>query len=115
MSIPWMAKKSFMTGYNFGHNTIGPALGRIKAMEDDDEDGNPSVDKDYIMVMDKMNSLMDFQSRRIAMHNMPGLDELLGQSFHGGPPGFILKRVTTKHTLGEVNNSTAGVIPSLLS
>lgn len=105
-----MAKKSFMTGYNFGHNVLGPAIGKIKAMESDDDESGIKVDKDYILIMDKMNNLLDFQMKSIASHNMPGLDDLLGESFQGGPPGSILKKITTKHVLSDITGSTSGLI-----
>lgn len=109
MSITWMAKKSFMTGYGFGHDVLGPAIGRIKAMDVDDREEADS-NKDHILLMERLNNMLNLQMKAIANHNMPGLDDLLGESFQGGPPGFILKRITTKHALDDEGGSSTGVI-----
>lgn len=110
-----------MTGYKLGHDVIGPALSRIKAMDDEnydeeyDSDGNPTGRMlSRQAIISRMNNDLQarfiYQSRMIASGEMPGLDDKLGMSFQGGPPGFILKRISTKYTLPTTSNSTSGLI-----
>lgn len=113
MSIFHEYKKAFEFGYGIGHDKLGPALSKVLAADDE-------VDVKAENMRIKMEgqlhlvSLKNEQIRQICAGKMPGLEEHLGCSVQGYPPGYVIKAFETTYVLSHISESNNTDVKSIV-
>uniref|UniRef100_A0A2V0RIZ3 Uncharacterized protein n=1 Tax=viral metagenome TaxID=1070528 RepID=A0A2V0RIZ3_9ZZZZ len=104
MSIFHEYKKAFEFGYGIGHDKLGPALSKVLAADDEMD---TKAENMRIRMEGQLHlvSLRNEQTRQLCAGRMPGLEEHIGCSVQGYPPGYIIKAFETTYTLSQLSTS----------